>query len=463
MDDIIRRIGWGEAIERNETVRWRKDGTPVEVSLSMSPIKAASGAIIGISKTARDMTESQQAQETLRESEQLARGIINSAIDAFVQVDQRGIIQDWNPQAETIFGWRREEVLGKNVFELMGRQDGPGPIRPALERFLLSGREQVQQPRHEVQIKRRDGRELTAELSITALRTRGGFVFNAFIRDITEQNRTQQTLRQQTEERRRIFETSQDLIMVMDSRGALVQISPSCETILGYPPDEMIGRNGVDFIHPDDLANSREEMRAARRGERPKLRTRACIHKDGREVWLSWLGAWSEPVRRFFFVGRDMTESRQAQETLRESEQLARGIIDTALDAFVQIDESSNIRRLEFAGGSDLRMVARGSARKEPDRPDHCRAGPGIFQGRPAALSGVRAGSDPRAPPRNLARRRDGKEFTAELSVTALKPPRRHPVQRVRPRSHRQDRGGGADPAGRKDGSRRPAHRRHRA
>ena len=60
---------------------------------------------------------------------------------------------------------------------------------------------------------------MTAELSITALRTRGGFVFNAFIRDVTEQNRTQQTLRQQAEELRRIFETSQDLIMVINSGG----------------------------------------------------------------------------------------------------------------------------------------------------------------------------------------------------------------------------------------------------
>ena len=58
---------------------------------------------------------------------------------------------------------------------------------------------------------------------------------------------------------------------------------------------------------------------------------------------LSWLGAWSEPVKRYFFVGRDMTESRLAQESLRESEQLARGIIDTALDAFVQMDETGTV------------------------------------------------------------------------------------------------------------------------
>ena len=189
-------------------------------------------------------------------------------------------------------------------------QDGPISLQAAAWRISAFRTEQVQRPRREIQVKRRDGRELTAELSITALRTRDTFVFNCFIRDITEQNRTQQTLQQQAEELRRIFETSQDLIMVMDSRGSLVQISPSCEAILGYPPDEMIGRSGNDFIHPDHLENSRQEMRALRRGERPKIADTRCVHKDGRKVWLSWLGVWSDPVKRFFFVGRDMTESR---------------------------------------------------------------------------------------------------------------------------------------------------------
>ena len=106
----------------------------------------------------------------------------------------------------------------------------------------------------------------------------------------------------------------------------------------------MIGRSGVDFIHPDHLENSRHEMREARRGQRAKLSDTRYIHKDGRQVWLSWLGTWSEPAKRFFFVGRDMTESRLAQETLRESEELARGIIDTALDASVQIDAKGVIR-----------------------------------------------------------------------------------------------------------------------
>lgn len=542
VDDIIRRASPGESIEHKETVRLRKDGTPVEVSFSIAPIKAASGAIIGISKTARDiteqnrtqqalrqqteerrrifetsqdlilvadsrgvlvqvspssesilgylpqemvghaafeftyaedidkaseevraerrgqrtrnftsrcvhkdgrivllswmgvwsepvrrffyigrdMTESQQAQETLRENEQLARGIINSAIDAFVQVDQRGIIRDWNPQAETMFGWPRDEALGRNVFELVDVQDGPGPLKEALAGFLLSKQEQVQQPRREVQVTRRDGKELTAELSITALMTRDGFVFNGFIRDITEQNRNQQTLRRQAEELRNIFETSQDLIMVMDSRGSLVQISPSCETILGYQRSEMIGHSGVDFVHPDHLENSRREMRAMRRGERPKVADTRCLHKNGREVWLSWLGVWSEPVKRFFFVGRDMTESRQAQQTLRESAQMARGIINTALDAFVQNDESNSI--VDWNSQAEAMF---GWSREEAlgkKLIDLIVAGPDRTYFKAALLRYLDSGRDQFIGHRReiLARRRDGKEFRAELSVTSL-------------------------------------------
>jgi PAS domain-containing protein len=83
-------------------------------------------------------------------------------------------------------------------------------------------------------------------------------------------------------------------------------------------------------------------MRLARRGR--VMRNFECryVHRDGRVVSLTWMGTWSEPAERHFFIGRDMTESKKAQEALA-SEQMARGIIDTALDAFVQMDETGRI------------------------------------------------------------------------------------------------------------------------
>src|SRR5690606_10118416 len=90
----------------------------------------------------------------------------------------------------------------------------------------------------------------------------------------------------------RIFETTLDLILVVGRNGTLLRVSPSAIAILGYAPKEMIGRNAIDFIHPDDLENTRNEMRLARRGHDIRNFDSRYLHKDGRIVPLAWTGVW---------------------------------------------------------------------------------------------------------------------------------------------------------------------------
>ena len=94
----------------------------------------------------RDMTESRQAQETLRESEQLARGIIDTALDAFIQMNEDGTISDWNPQAEKIFGWSRSEALGRRLDELIIPEPQRDAHKAGLERFLRTGHRKILGP-----------------------------------------------------------------------------------------------------------------------------------------------------------------------------------------------------------------------------------------------------------------------------------------------------------------------------
>src|SRR5205807_6222474 len=152
-------------------------------------------------------------------------------------------------------------------------------------------------------------------LSISPIRWVAGEIVGAakVARDITEAVRTQKALNQEIEERRRIFETSQDLILVTDTKGTFVQVSPSAMTILGYRPEEMMGHSAVEFIHPDDLDSTRAEMRAARHGRQMRNFETRYVRKDGEPVTLTWMGTWSEPVRRHFFVGRDLTEKQEAE------------------------------------------------------------------------------------------------------------------------------------------------------
>ena len=86
-------------------------------------------------------------------------------------------------------------MLGKNGVELMVQPDGRGRVKAALEAFLLSGTRWPAQPRRELQVSRRDGKAFRVELSIAALRTRGGFVFNVFFRDLTDKIASEERIR----------------------------------------------------------------------------------------------------------------------------------------------------------------------------------------------------------------------------------------------------------------------------
>jgi PAS domain S-box-containing protein len=120
----------------------------------------------------------------------------------------------------------------------------------------------------------------------------------------------------------RIFETSLDLILVVDRRGNVIRVSPSSTAILGYEPAEMTGRSAADFLHPDDLENTRNEMRLARRGRLTRNFECRYLHRDGRIVPLMWTGVWSEPEQQHFFIGRDMTERIQLEQQLRQAQKM---------------------------------------------------------------------------------------------------------------------------------------------
>lgn len=283
-------------------------------------------------------TEVARSHHAARES--LFSAAVESSDDAIVMQTLDAIITGWNPAAERLYGYSADEAIGKPTSIIVPpdrREHGKDYLR------RIARGEPIE--RFETVRLRKDGTPVEISLGLSPIKGPSGEVIGASgsARSLTEARRAERALQQQLEERRQIFETSQDLIMIMDARGHIAQISPSSETILGYRPDEMIGRSGADFIHPDHLEQSRAEMRAMRRGERIKLADTRCFHKSGHEVWLSWLGSWSEPAHRFFFAGRDMTEARLAQESLRESERLARNIVETSLDGFVQIDETGTI------------------------------------------------------------------------------------------------------------------------
>jgi PAS domain S-box-containing protein len=371
-----------------------------------------------LEREVREHRFTEAARDHYAARERLYGAAVQSSNDAIITKSLDGTITGWNPAAERLFGYSAEEAVGRSN-DMVVPPERTAEVHEILRR--ISRGERIEH--HETVRLRKDGSAVQVSLGISPIKSPSGQIIGVSIiaRDLTESRRTEQALRQQIEERRRIFETSQDLIIISDSKGGLVQVSPSVETILGYLPEEMTGQNAVKFVHADDLEIARTTMRAARRGRRLRDVDLRYLHKDGRAVSLSWMGAWSEPVKRHFFVGRDMTQSRLAQQTLRESAQLARNIIETALDAFVQMDESGAARdwnsqaekifgwpRKDVLGKDLIDLIVTGDDRDELKAAlgRFLSSGQGLILGRRREI---------------MVRRRDGREFRAELSVTALK------------------------------------------
>ncbi len=192
---IPARISLGEVIKTHETVRVAKDGREIQLSLSISPIKSRDGAIIGSTKIARDLTEIRLAQEALSESERMGRGIVETALDAFVQMDETGLVVDWNSQAERIFGWSRDEAIGRDVGELIVPEAHRTHHRERLTRLLREANTTTGS-RFEIEAQRRNGAEMRVEFSVTAFQRSGTHVFNAFIRDLTDKIAAENQIRQ---------------------------------------------------------------------------------------------------------------------------------------------------------------------------------------------------------------------------------------------------------------------------
>jgi PAS domain S-box-containing protein len=193
---ILDRIRVGEKIDSRETVRVDKNARWIDVSLGISPIRSQSGTIIGAAMVARDITAQKIAQQALLESEQMARDVIENALDAFIQTDEASNIREWNPQAEAIFGWSRQEVLGKHLTSLLLPEALQSHRQKMKERLLRNQQSTAAGDRFEIDAIRKDGHPVKIEVSLKALRRRTGYVFNAFVRDLTQKIAAEEQLRQ---------------------------------------------------------------------------------------------------------------------------------------------------------------------------------------------------------------------------------------------------------------------------
>jgi PAS domain S-box-containing protein len=215
-DEILTRVLRGESVEHFDTVRQRKNGSLVDLSLTVSPVKDPSGRVVGASKVAREITERKRAER----STALLAAIVGSSDDAIVSKTLDGIITTWNHSAERIFGYSAAEAIGKHITLIIPR-DRWDEEASIIERLRRGDRVD-----HFRTIRRRkDGSLFDVSLTISPVKDSQGNIIGAskVARDITDEVRAGEALRVSEHEYRRL---SQSLDSQVRSRtGELQELS----------------------------------------------------------------------------------------------------------------------------------------------------------------------------------------------------------------------------------------------
>jgi PAS domain S-box-containing protein len=298
----------------------RQDGTEFPVEIGLNPIQTEEGLfVLGVIV---DITERKRDEAALRQSEERVRLIVESALDAVVTMNEEGRITGWNPQAETIFGWRLDEALGQRLADLIIPEQHRAAHRQGLLHFLTSGEGPVLNQRLELTALRRGSYEFPVELTISAIQIGEHFEFSAFIRDITERKRLEDRFRA-------TVESAPTAMVMIDAVGAIVLVNAETEKLFGYTRLELLGRN-VEVLVPERFRFGHPHLRsqffAAAAPEARRMgagRDLFGLRKDGTEFPVE-IGLNPIQTREGVFVLSaivDITERKRLSTALREAKE----------------------------------------------------------------------------------------------------------------------------------------------
>lgn len=304
---ILPSIRSGERLESFETKRLKKNGSLIDVSLTVSPIRNISGEIIGISKMARDISLAKRNTE----KSLILSAIVNSTDDAVISKDLNGIITSWNPAAQRIFGYLPEEIIGESVFRLIpeDRKDEETLILSRLRRG-----ERVQYF-HTKRLNKSE-RLIDVSLTISPVKDEHGAIIgiSKIARDISDLIEAEK----QSSMLSAIVSCSDDAIISKDLNSIVTSWNKSAERIFGYTAAEMIGQSIIKLIPEDRLQEEPEIIKRLKGGQRVDHFETRRVTKHGKlldvSLTISPVMDLTGRIIGISKIARDITDKKQEEQ-----------------------------------------------------------------------------------------------------------------------------------------------------
>ncbi len=263
----------------------------------------------------------------LRDSEENLAVTLNSIGDGVIAVNNQCRIRQMNPAAERLTGWMFSDAFDKplsDVFRVINSRSHQ-PIDNPVDRVIASGTI-LGLPNHTSLITR-DGQERQISDSIAPIRDASGTATGVVLvfSDISEKYSALIRLEESEQQYRLLAEHASDVISRLSPDGVFIYASPSCRTMLGYDPLEMVGQSTSKFVHPDDLSMLTASVNQVLGQDGIGKFTCRFLHKNGSVVWVESTGKRvMDPIRNMplelIAISRDITERKFAEDTRLEIE-----------------------------------------------------------------------------------------------------------------------------------------------
>jgi diguanylate cyclase (GGDEF)-like protein/PAS domain S-box-containing protein len=314
---VMSSVRAGYPVENLEVQRTRKDGTPVHVSLTASPVHDEAGELVSISVIARDVSELVAAREALAASEARFRALVQRSSDVAFIFDPDGVIMYASPAVARL-GYRSEDLVGTIGWDLVHPDDFPVGIAT-----LVGALDRGEMGWCEWRIRTSTGDWRWVEETVINLADEpavGGVVAN--LRDITDRRLAEEQRREA--ERRYVdgFEKSAFGLALLDLEFAFSSVNPALEALLGRDAGALLGHGLGEFVHPDETGAARQGMhRLLGNDTSPFYRAEhRMVRPDGVAMWVVLdmtlvRDVGNRPAYLFAQVA-DMTDRKRAEEAL---------------------------------------------------------------------------------------------------------------------------------------------------
>jgi len=355
--EVFQQVLSGAKADRVEVVFVAKDGREIVVE-GTANCKIVDGKPVHTRGIFREVTERKQAEEALRRKEEYFRSLIENSLDSIVILDGKGTVRYTSPSHQRLLGYEPEERIGGSLLEHIH----PDDAQRVADAFAQLLRDPGGTLCVETRARRKDGSWRSIEAIGTNLLDHPaveGIVVN--LRDITEHKEANEALRESEVRYRLLAENVSDIIYVMNTNRRLTYISPSVTRLLGYSVEEQMALSMEEYLTPASLEVAlqalAEDQALESLGQKERYRSRLLEMelrcKDGSTVWtetrLTFLCDPDGQITGYLGVSRDITERREAEEALRESEVRYRTLVGLSPEAIL-IHQKGEIVYINAAG-----------------------------------------------------------------------------------------------------------------